>query len=291
MRNRLGISWIGLLLGAAIGIGVGLVYTWVISPVIEFDTQPYQLSVQARTQYMTAISLAYRADGDLRQAVDRLVDLRLSEDPFQALADTACSLVQQGVDTTSERNAIEAMVSLYRPQGRSGCADESDLFTVAQATATLFPTAIPVTPSLIPPASKTPTVASPLNVTPATVAPTHTPTPIPNEDDFIFVTAQTYCSVELAGLIEVYVQLPGSGQLPGIPIRVSWDGGEDNFVTGLKPERGEGYADFKMEANRTYYVEIPGRSPRTQALAASACVLDNGDRSTISYRVIFRLNR
>jgi hypothetical protein len=291
MGNRLAISLLGLVLGLGIGIGLGLAYTWVINPVIEYDTEPHQLSAAARTQYMIAVSLAYRADSDLRTAVDRLVELRLPGDPFQALANTACDLLRQGISTTSQRNAIEALVSLYRPQGRTGCADESNLFTVVQPSPTPFPTAIPVTPTLVPPASKTPTVPAPASLTPATVAPTATPTAIPSEDDFLLVAVQTYCSTELAGLIEVYVQLPGTGQLPGIPIRVRWDGGEDNFVTGLKPERGQGYADFKMEANRNYLVEIPGRSPVSRALSATQCFMENGDPSTISYRVIFRLNQ
>lgn len=288
MARKIRISWVALFLGLSIGLALGLVYTWVLAPVEEFDTRPAQLSAEARTRYLTAISLAYRADGDLRRAVNRLVELRLPGDPFQVLADTACELFRDGVESNSERNAIEAMIALYRPQGRSGCADQSDLFVVEQATSTPFPTAIPSTPTLTPPASKTPTPSSPLNVTPPTLAPTRTPTEIPREDDFIIANIQTYCSVELAGLIEVYVQEPGQGEVPGMEIRVTWDGGEDHFFTGLKPERGLGYADFQMEANRTYTVDIPGRSPRSNPLTASQCFTENGQNSTTSYRVIFR---
>jgi hypothetical protein len=290
MARRPYISWIALLLGLAVGLALGLVYTWVISPVVEFDTQPSQLSAEARVQYLTAISLAYRADGDLRHAVDHLLELSLPGDPFQFVADTACNLFRQGITTNSQRNAIEAMIALYRPQGRTGCADESNLFEVAQATPTPFPTAIPVTPSLTPPPSKTPTLAAPLDVTPATMAPTRTPTDVPQPNDYAIAPVQTFCSVELAGTIEVYLREPGQRQVPGIEVQVSWENGSDHFFTGLKPERGAGYADFQMEANRTYYVQLPGRSPRTGGLTATQCTTDSGQTSTTSYRVIFVRN-
>lgn len=290
MTKRYRTSWVVLLVGLAIGLALGLIYAWVISPVVEFDTQPAQLSAAARTQYLTAISLAYRADSDLRQAVDRLLELNLRGDPFQVVADTACDLFRQGINSNSERNALEAMIALYSPQGRSGCADESNLFAVVRATPTPFPTAIPVTPTLIPPASKTPTAVMPLNVTPPTVAPTRTPTEVPQVNDYIVANVQTFCSVELAGTIEVYVQWPGRGDQPGIPVRVSWETGSDTFFTGLKPERGLGYADFQMEANRSYTVELPGRSRRSTTLTASQCTTQSGERSTTSYRVVFRRN-
>lgn len=291
MTRKYRISWIALLLGLAIGLGLGLTYTWVISPVVEYDTQPAQLSPEARRDYLIAISMSYRGDADLRRAVDRLVELRLPGDPFQALAEEACAMFQQGINTNALRNAVEAMIALYKPQGRTGCADASDLFVVEQATPTAFPTAIPVTPTLVPPATKTPTLnAPPVLQTPPTLAPTRQPTAIPQTDDYIIANIQTYCSVELAGLIEVYVQVPGEGDQPGVRVRVAWDTGEDFFFTGLKPERGAGYADFQMEANRSYTVELPQRSRRSTALAASQCTTESGERSTTSYRVVFRRN-
>ncbi len=290
MARKYRISWIALLLGLAIGLALALTYTWVLNPVVEFDTQPRQLSAEARHDYMIAISVAYRQDGDLRRAVERLVELELGDDPFQAVADAACSLFQQGVNTNSERNAVEAMIALYRPQGRSGCADTSELFVVEQPTPTPFPTAIPVTPTLIPPATKTPTPVAPVMLTPATLAPTRTPTEVLQTTDYIIANIQTFCSVELAGTIEVYVQRPGEGDQPGVAVRVAWESGEDVFFTGLKPERGLGYADFQMEANRNYTVELPERSRRSNPLAASQCTTESGERSTTSYRVIFRRN-
>ncbi|MBN2470495.1 MAG: hypothetical protein JXN59_07215 [Anaerolineae bacterium] len=290
MTRKYQISWIALLLGLGIGVALGLTYTWVINPVVEYDTQPPQLSPEARRDYLIAISMAYRADADLHRAVNRLVELRMPGDPFQALAEEACAMFQQGVNTNATRNAIEAMIALYKPQGRSGCADTSDLFVVEQATATPFPTAIPVTPTLVPPATKTPSLSTPMLQTPPTLLPTREPTPVPQTGDYIIANIQTFCSIEQAGLIEVYVQAPGEGDQPGVRVRVAWDSGEDFFFTGLKPERGAGYADFQMEANRNYTVELPQRSRRSTSLVASQCTTESGERSTTSYRVVFRRN-
>lgn len=289
-KRRSRISWITILVGFGIGLALALIYTWVLAPVIELNTDPAQLSEAAKTDYLVAVSLAYRADSDLRQAVDRLLLLGYSNDPFQVLADRACDLYRQGVTDNSTRNAIEAMINLYHPQGRTGCADASEIFMAEQATPTRFPTAIPVTPTLQPPATKTPTLAAPINVTPPTVAPTRAPTTPPQANEYLIAAIPTYCSVELAGIIEVYVQIQGGGDIPGVPVLVRWDGGTDRFFTGLKPERGAGYADFQMDANRSYTVEIPGRSPRTVGLSADPCTTENGQRSTTSYRVIFRRN-
>lgn len=92
-------------------------------------------------------------------------------------------------------------------------------------------------------------------------------------------------------MIEVRVQdFEGTG-LPGQPVRVRWTDGESTFYTGLKPERGPSYADFEMEAELSYTVEMPGLSdPSTTPLVADSCFTEFGDQSVTSYRVVFRSN-
>ena len=47
--------------------------------------------------------------------------------------------------------------------------------------------------------------------------------------------------------------------LPNIAIEIRWAGGEDTVYTGLKPERGAGYADWDAVSGN-YAVTIPGTS-------------------------------
>ena len=82
---------------------------------------------------------------------------------------------------------------------------------------------------------------------------------------------------------------------PGEPIRVRWDGGEDRFISGLKPERGDGYADFQMEAGQGYTIEMPGLSdPVASPIIADSCFTNEGEEAITTYQVGFptgRINR
>ncbi len=90
----------------------------------EFDTEPWQLTTEAKDQYIVVIALNYGHDGDLGSAINRLAALQLPGDPIQAVADTACRLATTGyVNSSSGLHTVRAMMKLYQPQGRSGCAD------------------------------------------------------------------------------------------------------------------------------------------------------------------------
>ncbi len=288
-RPRRLFSPIGILLGLVLGISAGLFYTWNLAPVQEFDTEPWQLTAAAKDQYVVVIALNYAHDGDLGSAINRLAALQLPGDPIQAVADTACRLATTGfVNSSSGLHTIRAMMQLYQPQGRSGCADSlispdegdsSGVMTIDLPT----PTA-----TLTPPPSKTPTpAASFATSTPVLViVPT---TPPQNDFDLIGVRTLT-CDVNQSGLIivEVY-QSDGSTGMPGQEIRARWDTGESRFFTGLKPEKGAYYADFQMEQGKDYIIDMPGHAdPLPQPLSASPCVTTDGARALISYRVVFR---
>jgi hypothetical protein len=58
------------------------------------------------------------------------------------------------------------------------------------------------------------------------------------------------------GQISVWVRDAAGGQLAGVEVVVSWATGQDRFFTGLRPERGEGYADFEMEPGLEYEVAL-----------------------------------
>ena len=279
-------SLVGVILGLILGVSGSLTYAWVINPVIKTDIEPWQLSETNKAHYVVAIMMSYAYDGDPVRAVERLVELRLGDDPIQAVADIACKLATTGyVDSASGLQAIRNMMTFYQLQGRSGCAD-----TLIPAGDTLATPLLIITlpsPTLVPPPSKTPTppISGSVTVTPTPFA-IVTPQP---QSDFVIASINTFCDTEISGTIEVFVQDFGGDGLPGQAVRVRWDGGEDTFFTGLKPERGPAYADFQMEAGKGYIIEMPGRSdPSTQPLNAAPCTTDNGDDAVTSYRVVFR---
>ncbi len=80
-RPRRLFSLLGILLGLVLGISAGLFYTWNLAPVQEFDTEPWQLTTDAKDQYVVVIALNYAHDGDLGSAINRLVCLAASRRP------------------------------------------------------------------------------------------------------------------------------------------------------------------------------------------------------------------
>ena len=77
--------------------------------------------------------------------------------------------------------------------------------------------------------------------------------------------------------------------IPGETVRVRWEGDDSQFVTGLKLERGESYADFQMEEGKGYTIDMPSLAdPLDTPLVAESCFTENGEESIKSYRVVFR---
>lgn len=288
-RPRSYVSWWGIVLGLVLGIGGGLYFAWNIAPIEEFDTAPRQLSADDRAQYLVAVMLSYSYTGNLDQTIQRLLALNVpARDPIQYVADVACNLASGGyVNSGSGLRAIRSLMTFYQQQGKLGCADsliradDSQTGVVLQITASV--------PTPLPAATKTPTPPGPAQPTPTPgiiTAPTTPPV-----SAFIVLRVDTFCSTEISGVIEVRVLNFNGQPLPGQPVRVRWDGGQSNFFTGLKPERGPEYADFQMEDGREYIIEMPRRSdPYPTPLRASPCTTEAGQTATTSYRVVFRQN-
>jgi hypothetical protein len=66
-------------------------------------------------------------------------------------------------------------------------------------------------------------------------------------------------------------------QLAGAKIVITWDGGEEEFFTGLKPELGNGYADFIMDPNTTYTLQLGAGSDIASGLTTSTCQTSDGE--------------
>lgn len=288
VRVNRGISWWALIIGLAVGLTAGLVYTWEIDPVIERNTAPWQLSTAAREDYVVAVALSYAQNQDILLAADRLRAVSPNRNIWEVVAEVACNRVKQGKTTTnSDIRVIRALEQLYRPQGGSGCAD--GLYPTPEPV-TIVPSLPTVTPSptLIPPPSKTPPAPGPTPTSAVVIMPTSTPL----AGSFVLARVQSFCDPELAGVIEVRVYDARGLGVPGIPVTVTWSGNEsDTFFTGLKPERETGYADFKMVAGRSYTVTIPGLTSNAPTVEAVPCQADaNGQtvETITSYWVNFQ---
>lgn len=80
--------WVRFLLAIAAGIGLGLLYGWVINPIEYVDTTPGTLKIDYKTDYVLMVAEIYQADSDLPAAARRLAllqELPLSEMAYKAL--------------------------------------------------------------------------------------------------------------------------------------------------------------------------------------------------------------
>jgi hypothetical protein len=89
-----------------------------------------------------------------------------------------------------------------------------------------------------------------------------------------------------AGLLSVVVYDAQGDPLPNVELLIRWQEGEDRFYTGLKPERGVGYADYALSAGQSYQVGIVGiESDVAQEIVTDACA----DGTRTSWELEFRL--
>ncbi|HAV76572.1 MAG TPA: hypothetical protein DCX53_04375, partial [Anaerolineae bacterium] len=101
----------------------------------------------------------------------------------------------------------------------------------------------------------------------ATVIPRPTRTALPTQGaPFQLIALDMVCDTNLPdNLLQVIVYNSNRRQLAGIKIVIAWDSGEDEFFTGLKPELGNGYADFLMTPGTSYSVLLgPGSETATE---------------------------
>jgi len=184
---------------------------------------------------------------------------------------------------------------------------------VPTATPTPIPTSTPTSvPSATPSATSTlprftpsvritqtltveaPTATQTRNVTPTgqatpttrpTLTPTITTTPEPR---FVLTAQERRCDGDagVGGLLRVTVFDSRDEPMPNVELLIRWDDGEDRFFTGLKPERGVGYADYALAADESYQVGIVGLvSDFAQDIVSDAC----DDSTRASWNLIFRL--
>jgi hypothetical protein len=116
-----------------------------------------------------------------------------------------------------------------------------------------------------------------VTVIPSTPRPTQTAIPTLGAP-FELTGQESICDSNLPdGLLQVVVLNPNRRQLAGAEIVITWDGGKESFFTGLKPELGNGYADYLMAPNTTYTIQLARGSDVALGITAPTCQAANGE--------------
>ena len=301
-----------LLTGVILGFIVGLLYTWVFSPAKYVDTHPDALRTDYKDAYRAAIAAAFSVTEDMIRAQARLALLNEG--------DSASILAAQSQRYLAEGYSYEAAVALARLSAALGEAPEPAPRTATsmpEPTETPIPedtptAAITATEELEVTASETmetpnesttpegvedglptstPSISTTITLTRTpiltfTPLPTRTPTPT-LAPPFVMREQALVCDQEMGdSLIQILVQNALGEGIPGVEIVIFWDGLEEHFFTGLKPELGWGYADFSMMPEPIYTLNI-GEGGEPVDLFAPECSNDQGERYWGGWRLIF----
>jgi hypothetical protein len=96
------------------------------------------------------------------------------------------------------------------------------------------------------------------------------------------------CNPDLSvPLIQIEALDAAEQGVPGIEVIVTWQGGENHFLTGLKPELGLGYADFEMAESVAYTVRLAEGGQPVSNLIATECPASGGARLLGGWMLVF----
>jgi hypothetical protein len=287
--------WLFLFVGLALGLALGLGYTWGLNPVQFYNTDPVDLHPQYKETWILLVAAAYRQDGDLDRASARLRGL----DDAQ-IGQTVAALTERYILDGKPATRIRALAALA---DALGARSPNMLIYLATPEPTLFfsPTPEPPTATAVPTLTATSTPVASTTPTPRftpTATPSATPTPTPRPTltrrpaptlppPYYLGERERICEAGRGTpRIEIFVQTQEGAGIPGNEIWVTWSGGVDRFVTGLKPEIGLGYADFDMTPGVIYAVAVG--EPTLQivgGLSAEVCQTEAGGSVLSSWRL------
>jgi hypothetical protein len=291
------IPW-DVLLALLAGLGLGLAYAWVVSPRAITDATPASLRLDFKDQYRAVVAAAFAANGNLPRAEARLVLLR-DPDPIEVLNGQAQRMRAGTAGEEQFEHADQvAALALALSDGSSGAPAPtptleivSEVGVPSTMTFDMPPTELALFSTETPELFGTPEL---LDTQPAETAslptsrPTRTATPEPGEP-FALSGQETVCDPNLPdGLLQVLVMNTNRRQLAGIEILITWDGGSEQFFTGLKPELGNGYADYLMTPGTTYTVQLVRGSDVALGITAPSCQSPDGETFSGSIKLTFQ---
>lgn len=271
-------------LALLIGFGVGLAYSWLLSPVTYVDAHPALLRADFKDQYRIIIAASYAANKDLPRAQARL-NLLGDIDPVSELSAQAQRMLASGESFENARPLAQLATDLQQ-----GYVSEPftptpfPTFNTPNAQWTSTPTESESQPEVSEEPSATPaaptvffeqTPLTPIIQSTLTPRPTFTPTAGPGAP-FALIGQESVCDTGMANVMQFILLDSRNEQVAGAEIIVTWNQGEDRFFTGLKPELGNGYADFTMEADTVYNVRVVTGGAFVPDIRTPVCTDPNG---------------
>ncbi|HJS20132.1 MAG TPA: hypothetical protein VJ785_15395 [Anaerolineales bacterium] len=270
------IPW-DILLAFLAGLGIGLVYAWMINPLQVTDATPAALRADFKDHYRSAIAAAYAATGNLPRAQAR-ISLLNDPNPIEALNAQAQRMLASG-NSFQMADQVVALARVLEDDSVEAAPTAVPATEIANNIETAFTATIPppspdatLVLTETPPSAETQPVLST-----STARPTQTPIPTAGAP-FTLTSQDEICDANLPdGLLQVIVLNSNRRQMPGMEIDLTWEGGEEHFFTGLKPELGNGYADSIMTPDVAYTVQLAVGSDIATGLTPPTCQTESGE--------------
>jgi hypothetical protein len=287
------IPW-SVLFALLLGLGLGLAYTWVLYPHPNKDAQPSALRADFKDQYRSLIAASYAATGDLPRAQARLSVVG-DVDAVEEL-NAQAQRMRASAQTFERADQVAAFASALGAEASGGtlptptfeiAINAGNTFTPASPSAlTDLPVLLSETLEFI--ETQTIVIETQPAALDSTPRPTSTPTPAPGKP-FTLTGQENLCDPNLAdGLLQVLVLNRSRRQLAGVEIVITWNGGKEGFFTGLKPELGNGYADYLMTPDTTYTVQLARGSDVALGITSPTCQSPEGTTFLGSVKLTFQ---
>jgi len=269
-----------ILISLLLGLGLGLAYAWAISPLRVVDADPIALRTDFKDAYRSAIAASYAATGNLPRAEARLALLG-DVNSINTLNSQAQRLIASGEFAQAD---LVVALAIALEDGTTLVAaptstTDNATIIVKESTATLPPPPpdLPFQFTETPQPIDTQIIETQAVINTATPRPTRTLIPTVGAP-FALVAQDTVCDATLPdGLLQVLVFNSSRRQIAGARIIITWANGEEQFFTGLKPEIGNGYADYSMSPNIAYTVRLASGSDIASELTAPTCQTSSGE--------------
>jgi hypothetical protein len=140
------------------------------------------------------------------------------------------------------------------------------------------------TPTATSPATASPTGAVTIPIEEEVQLHDATPTLLPNPDRtplpaYEIQSRKLICDPGLdKSQIQIQVKDAAGKGVSGVKALIDWEGGQDSFTTGLKPELGRGYADFTMTPGLVYTLRLTESGQPLTGLKAEECKTSRGEK-------------
>jgi hypothetical protein len=281
-----------LFTGTVIGLVLGLILSLAFFQIRWVDITPENLTEEDQWDYVAVVSLAYYAEKDLGRARTRLesigqempLPLFVKEIGIQARSqDSGISVRKTAIsqlafdlsDGTIDIEGLEEYLNVETEE--SAPVEETE-----PEEESVLPTATLQTLAEVQPTEEVEGPSDNVEEEGEPIAEDLTP-PDPaavtvdvNEQPFQLAERLNFCDQKLAQQLQVEVLDDDGVPLQGVQVFIQWDGGSETFFTGLYPEINDGYADFAMNGDVTYQLQVGGTSLFIEDIATNTCDLDDG---------------